>query len=53
MLSVELQELLTKHSNQFDKAHIDLFMNHINELRIYNCVNHPFIYVNNIIQTYI
>ena len=26
MLTAELEELLTKHSNQIDKEHIDLFI---------------------------
>ena len=26
MLTAELEELLTKHSNQIDKVHIDLFI---------------------------
>ena len=45
MLSAELEELLTKHTNQIDKEHIDLF---INELRI--CNYYSFICVNNVIH---
>ena len=37
--SDELEELLTKHSNQIDTEHIDLFLEFINELRICNYVN--------------
>ena len=49
MLSAELEELLT-NSNQIDRKHIDLFLKLVNELRICNYVNQPFIGVNNIIQ---
>ena len=51
MLSAKLEELLAKHCNQIDKEHIDLFMKLVNELRIYNNVNQPFVCVNNIIHS--
>ena len=40
MLSAELEELLTKHSNQINKEHVDLYMKLINQLRTYNYLNH-------------
>ena len=42
MLSAELEELLTKHCNQINTEHMYLFLKLINELRIFNYVNQPF-----------
>ena len=50
MLSAELGELLTKHNNQIDTEHIDLFFKLTNELRICNYINKSFICVNIIIH---
>ena len=43
ILSAELDELLIEYSNQIDKEHIEFRI--INELRICNYVNQPFIRV--------
>ena len=51
-MSSELEELLTKHSNQIDKEYINLFIKLINELGIHNYLNQPFICINNIIPKY-
>ena len=57
MLSAELEELLTKHSNQINTQHIDLFLKLINELRICNYVNHLYVliisYVDLIVKIFI
>ena len=52
--SAEFEELLTKHSNQIDKQHVDLFLSIINELRVYKLskISNPFLCINNVIHLY-
>ena len=52
--SAELEQLITKHRNQINKEHIDLFLSIINDLSICSSskISNPFLCINNVIHLY-
>lgn len=52
MTSEELNEFLNKYNDKIDHNHINVFLKMINELRMYNNINTPFIYFDNNFHKY-